>query len=82
MDDGELNFPFTTMTEFTDMETGQKIMVSPEGMKATYMEELRDFLATLEKGCAGIHADYKLFDTSKPLELALSEYLHRRSRMG
>ena len=82
MDNGELTFPFTTMTEFTDMETGQKTMVSPEGMKPVYLEELRDFLSAYEKGCAGIHADYKLFDTSNPLEIALSEYLHRRSRMG
>lgn len=82
MDDGELKFPFTTMTEFTDLETNQKIMVSPEGMRPVYMEELRQFLSAYEKGCASIHADYALFDTTKPLELALSEYLHRRSRMG
>jgi uncharacterized protein (DUF58 family) len=82
MDDGELNFPFSTMTEFTDMETQQKSMVSPEGMRSIYMEELRQFLSAYEKGCAGIHADYKLFDTGKPLEIVLSEYLHRRSRMG
>ena len=82
MDNGELTFPFTTMTEFTDMETGQKTMVAPEGMRPVYMEELRQFLNAYEKGCAGIHADYKLFDTSNPLEIALSEYLYRRSRMG
>lgn len=82
LDNGELTFPFTTMTEFTDMETGQKSMVSPEGMRPVYLEELRHFLDAYEKGCAGIHADYKLFDTSNPLEIALSEYLHRRSRMG
>jgi hypothetical protein len=51
-------------------------------MKPIYMEELRRFLTACEKGCAGIKADYKLFDTATPLELALSEYLHRRSRMG
>jgi len=82
MDNGELSFPFNTMTEFTDMETGQKMMVSPEGIKSVYMKELQEFLTAYEKGCASIHADYKLFDTSKPLEIVLSEYLHRRSRMG
>ena len=82
LDNGELTFPFTTMTEFTDLETGQKTVVSPEGMKSVYMDELGQFLASYEKGCAGIHADYKMFDTSQPLEIALSEYLHRRSRMG
>ena len=82
MDNGELTFPFTTTTEFTDLETGQKTIVAPEGMKPIYLEELRQFLTAYEKGCGGIHAEYKLFDTGKPLELALSEYLHRRSRMG
>ena len=82
MDNGELQFSFNTMTEFTDLETGQKMMVSPEGMKPVYLEELRQFLQAYEKGCGGIHAEYKLFDTEKPLELALSEYLYRRSRLG
>jgi uncharacterized protein (DUF58 family) len=82
MDNGELTFSFSTMTEFTDLETGQKMVVSPEGMKPIYLEELGQFLNAYEKGCGGIHAEYKLFDTGKPLELALSEYLHRRSRMG
>jgi len=82
MDTGELEFSFSTMTEFTDLETGQKMVVSPEGMRPVYLEELRQFLSAYEKGCGGIHAEYKLFDTGKPLELALSEYLHRRSRMG
>ena len=82
MDNGELSFSFTTMTEFTDLETKQKVVVSPEGMRPVYMEELRQFLTAYEKGCGSIHAEYKLFDTAKPLELALSEYLHRRSRMG
>jgi hypothetical protein len=36
----------------------------------------------VEKGCVDLKADYRLMDTSKPLDLALSEYLYRRSRMG
>jgi uncharacterized protein (DUF58 family) len=82
MDDAELNFRFDTMTEFTDMETGLKTTVSPEGIRPQYMEELKGFLAAYEKGCADIKADYKLLDSTKPLELALSEYLYRRARMG
>jgi uncharacterized protein (DUF58 family) len=82
MDNAELTFPFDSMTEFSDMETGLKTTVSPEGIRATYMSELKKFLSTIEKGCADVHADYKLFNTSQPLELALSEYLYFRSRMG
>jgi len=82
MDDAELTFPFDAMTEFSDLESGEKLLVSPEGMKPVYMEELRRFLTFYEKGCADLKADYKLFDTRTRLDLALSEYLHRRSRMG
>ncbi len=82
MDNAELTFPFDAMTEFTDLETGTKQTVSPEGMRATYMRELKAHLSAVEKGCADVQADYKLFDTSQPLELALSEYLYFRSKMG
>ncbi len=82
MDDAELTFPFDTMTEFADMETGEKQLVSPEGMRPVYMEELRRFLTFYEKGCASVRADYKLLDTKTPLDLALSEYLHRRSMLA
>ena len=81
MDDAELTFPFDTMTEFTDLETGEKAFVTPEGMRPTYMEELKSFLSLYEKGCADVRADYQLLDTKVPLELALSEYLYRRSRI-
>jgi len=82
MDDAELTFPFDAMTEFSDLETGEKLLVSPEGMKPVYLEELRRFLTFYEKGCADVKADYQLFDTKAPLDLALSEYLHRRSRLN
>jgi uncharacterized protein (DUF58 family) len=82
MDNAELTFPFDALTEFSDLETGEKSLVSPEGMKPVYMDELRAFLAGYEKGCAGVKASYKLFDTTRPLEIALSEYLYRRSKLS
>ena len=83
MDDAELTFPFDSLTEFTDLETGQKALVSPEGMRAG----LHGAAAAVprrptRRAAPTCSADYKLFDTTKPLELALSEYLYRRSRMG
>ena len=82
MDDAELTFPFSTMTQFDDLETGGSALVSPESMRTTYMTELRQFLTAMEKGCADVKADYKLFNTKTPLEVALSEYLYRRSQLG
>ncbi len=82
LDDAELTFPFDTLTEFTDLETAQSTIVSPTGMKAVYLRELKKYLGDVQKACADVKADYGLFNTQSPLELALSEYLHRRSRLN
>ena len=82
LDEAEIGFTFDAMTEFTDLETGERLLVSAGGMRAAYLEEMRRFLATCQKGCAGIRADYALLNTATPLEQALSEYLHRRSLLG
>ena len=82
MDNAELTFPFDSMTQFTDLESGQSTVVSPTGMRATYMRELNKYMDEVKKICADVKADYSLFNTQSPLELALSEYLHRRSRLN
>ncbi len=81
MDPAELSFPFDATTEFADLETGERATVAPEGLRPLYMKKLGAFLDAIEKGCADIRADYRLFDTSQPLELALSEYLFRRGKL-
>lgn len=82
MDDAELTFPFDSLTQFTDLETSQSAVVSPKGMKATYLGELKKFLDGVHKACADVKADYTLCNTQTPLELSLSEYLHRRSQLN
>ena len=74
--------PLHAMTQFEDLETGATTLVSPESTRTTYLRELRQFLTAVEKGCADVKADYKLFNTKTPLEVALSEYLYRRSQLG
>jgi hypothetical protein len=45
-----------------------------------YLAEMEAFFAAYRQGCAELKVDYALFETSTPLELALSEYLYQRSR--
>ena len=63
------------------MTTGLTADISASAV-VNNINTLRDRLGDGVKLCAGIKADYKLFNTTTPLELALSEYLYRRSRMG
>ncbi|HUW56142.1 MAG TPA: DUF58 domain-containing protein [Planctomycetota bacterium] len=79
-DEAELKFPFERLTEFVDPETGEEVRLTGEAVRKTYLEEMEKFFGHYRKGCADLKVDYHLFDTSTPLELALSEYLYRRSR--
>ncbi|HUT32890.1 MAG TPA: DUF58 domain-containing protein [Planctomycetota bacterium] len=80
MDKAELEFPFDRMTEFVDPETNERLLTAPDAVRKQYLAELNRFLDAYREGCAELKVDYRLFDTSTPLELALSEYLFQRSR--
>ncbi len=82
MDNAELTFPFDRMMQVQDLESGQQTLVAPQSMRDTYMKQLGDFLHGVEKAAGDVKADYKLFDTNTPLEIALSEYLYKRSQLG
>lgn len=79
-DEAELKFPFERLTEFVDPETGESVMITGDAVRKTYHREMEKFFGEYRKGCADLKVDYHLFDTSTPLELALSQYLFRRSR--
>ena len=61
-------------------ETGERILTAPDSVRKHYLAELDRFFGAYRQGCAELKVDYNLFDTSTPLELALSEYLFQRSR--
>ena len=80
IDRAEREFPFDRLTEFIDPETGERILTAPDSVRKDYLAEMERFFGAFREGCADLKVDYKLFDTSMPLELALSEYLFERSR--
>ncbi|HUS93127.1 MAG TPA: DUF58 domain-containing protein [Phycisphaerae bacterium] len=80
VDPAEVEFPFDHLTEFVDPETGERLLTAPDAVRKHYLAEMEAFLGAYRQGCAELKVDYKLLDTSTPLELALSEYLYQRSR--
>lgn len=79
MDDAELTFPFTQPTEFLGLEGLGPLMTQPRVMRDRYLEEIRRFVAGLRRGCHEQHIDYEVFNTSAPLNNALSAYLVTRA---
>ena len=81
MDPYELEFPFEEASGFEDLETHEQIPVIPTKLRDEYRRMVSQHLDTLKERMTGNRIDYTLLDTSKPLDLALFQYLLARERM-
>jgi uncharacterized protein (DUF58 family) len=80
LDRNELEFPFPDATNFVDLETGERMPVIPDYLRAQYREVIAAHTETLARRSREQRIDYALFDTSKPLDKALFSYLLARQR--
>jgi len=78
----ELEFPFTGNIRFNGLEEFEEIKTRPHLIRPNYLRVIQSYLADLRKGCEAYRVEYVLMDTTKPLEIALGEYLVRRLQMG
>ena len=81
LDRRELEFPFTDSANFVDLETGERMPVIPDYLRAQYRELVADHIATLRRVLGENRIDYGLFETHKPLDQALFSYLSTRERL-
>ena len=82
LDRNELDFPFSEASNFIDLETGEKMPVIPDYLRAQYRALVRAHTTELARRMRGQRVDYALFDTSKPLDKALFAYLSARERLS
>ena len=80
LDPAELKPDFDRSILLEDMETGDQMEISPDFARREYRERMESHIEQLRNETQGIGADYVLLDTSKPLDLALREYLLFRQR--
>jgi uncharacterized protein (DUF58 family) len=74
-------FPFTDSANFVDLETGERMPVIPDYLRAQYRALVAEHVASLGRVLGENRVDYALFDTSKPLDHALFRFLSNRERM-
>ncbi len=80
LDPAELEFPYTDASAFEDLETGEQLPVVPESFRDKYQALVQAHIAALAARAAERGVDYRLLDTSKPLDFALYDYLSFRER--
>ena len=82
LDPAELSFPFNEAASFEDMETGDKIPVVPDRVQRDYRGRMERHIQELRRLMARGGIDFASFDTSKPLDHALFNYLNSRQRLN
>ncbi len=82
LDPLERSFAFGNDAMFKDMETGEQLMTQPWQIQKAYQREMQAFLERYKRECRENYVDYVLMDTATPFDVALTEYLSKRERVG
>jgi uncharacterized protein (DUF58 family) len=80
MDPDELTFPFERASRFRDIEGDDELMAVPAIVREDYLRALNAAIDTYKRELGGAGVDYRLCNTSEPLEFALMSYLSTRGR--
>ena len=81
LDPAELNFSYDDAMTIVDMESGEKLPIVPETLKADYQSMMSAHVADIGRRMTEHGFDYMLLDTSKPLDQALFHFLSVRERL-
>ena len=82
LDPQELTLDFTQRTRFRDMESGEEIVTDPWHIQSDYQKSMEQFCDYIKSNCRQKNIDYVQLYTDLPLDIALSEYLIKRKRIG
>jgi hypothetical protein len=78
----ELNFSFRGAVTFEDLETGQRLQLNADQQRATWQQQLQEWLRATAQQARRHGFDYHQLSTAEPLDKALREFLRRREAVG
>ncbi len=82
LDPQELNLDFSHRTRFRDMESREEIITDPWHIQYDYQKSMEYFCQYFKTHCRQKNIDYVRLSTDISLDMALSEYLIKRKRVG
>ena len=77
----ESEFDFDTRTKFFDMETGEEIVTEPWHIRSNYNELISKLESNYKSNCRENHIDYVSLFTDQSLDIGITEYLIKRSKL-
>jgi uncharacterized protein (DUF58 family) len=82
LDPNELSFDFHNPSLFQDVESGRDFYIDPDAARAEYQRRLHAHGAEIERICQKLGIAFHRVVTSRPLDLALLDFLRGRVRRG
>jgi hypothetical protein len=82
LDPQELKLNFSQRTRFRSMESGEEIITDPWHIQSDYQKSMEHFCQYFQSHCRQKNIDYVRLSTDTSLDMALSEYLIKRKRIG
>jgi uncharacterized protein (DUF58 family) len=80
LDPAEVDFPFQDAALFHDVESGRDLYVDPQDARERYRQRFAEHAAAIAKACNKLGITLTDLTTTKPLELALFDFLSSRMR--
>ncbi len=80
LDPAEIDFPFSEVANFRDMETQRVLPVAPDQLAGEYRERVGSHVAAMGEQLGRHGVDYVLLNTAEPLDRALHAYLVFRQK--
>ena len=77
----ESEFDFETRTKFFDMETGEEIVTEPWHIRSNYNELISKLESSYKSSCRENLIDYVPLFTDQSLDIGITEYLIKRSKL-
>jgi len=75
----ELEFPFEGTVEFEGFEVPDKLLMQPQRIRESYLENVTAFRDRIRKTCEQNDIGYTLVNTAKPPEVIVSGFLSSRA---
>ncbi len=78
LDPYEIEFPFDGTWRFEGLEGEEPLTTQPQRIRDEYLKNFGEYMESIRSGCVAAQIDYAVVDTSRPLDVLLSEFFHER----
>jgi uncharacterized protein (DUF58 family) len=82
LDPSEVNFDFTAPAVFEDVESGRTLFIDPLTARSNYLSQFTTHQERLGAICQKLGISLHTIPSTRPIELALSDFFHDRLRRG